>query len=144
MKLITLNEKGRTAYSKTVSNLHEVVADALAACSVTDNRPHIINDVPENLLLRNDACMIQSVLKGLVSSIMNDAPGRAIRIAAKIYTDIVLLHIRQDGEEQTDVPENMKELQVLASRINGVVNITSCRANVTTFAFSFPNAQSAA
>lgn len=143
-KLVTINEKVREACWTGVSNLKEVVSDVLTTYNTPDGGSVFINDVPEDLVLRNDAVMVQSVLNGLVSSITRVAPGRAIRIVAKIYTDIVLLHIRQDGEEQTDIPANMKELQMLASSINGIVNITSCRANVTTFAFSFPNAQSAA
>lgn len=140
MEAVIFNSTGENLFLQDEYNLKQVVEQAITSCNKIDNKIELLNDVPEDLLLYNDKAIVSSVLKGLLSSIMREAPGRAIRIAGKIYTNIILLHIKQECSKQTDI--SIKELQTLALRMNGVLSMTSCRANVTTFAFSFPSTPS--
>jgi len=139
MKVLVNNKKQNEGLLSNAFSLKDVVTQVFSTCKKMEGETAFLNDVPDGLFLYNDPRLVGSVLNSLVSSIIKETPGRAIRIAAKIYTNIILLHIKQECEEQTNV--SMNELQTLALQINGIVNITSFRANITTFAFSFPNTQ---
>lgn len=104
------------------------------------NKSFFINDIPENLYVDTNPNLVASVLGGLLSSVVSHAKDSCIRLSAKAYSNVILVHVKDCNSFSHYSPENgLKQLQLLAEKMGGFVSVTSQRENVTTFAFSFPN-----
>jgi hypothetical protein len=104
------------------------------------NRNVFINDIPDHLYIDTDEDIIASVLSGMLSSVVRNAKESCIRLSAKIYGNVILVHIKDYNSINYHPVENsLQDLQPMAEKIGGCVSVTSQRHNVATFAFSFPN-----
>jgi K+-sensing histidine kinase KdpD len=127
--------------------LHEVVtvlADSLSVAAVS-KKSFILNDVPENIVIQTDAGLVESALGKLLNMVIRHTENSCIRITAKTFGNVVLLHIKDDGCLCYDsMSENLNNIQSLAERMGGYVGFTSFRNKLTTIALSFVNAKKAA
>lgn len=132
---------------QTSVNLRQIVsrlANSFLPLAVR-RKSFFINDIPEDLYVNNNQQLVASVLGGLIASVVAHAKDSCIRVSAKVYSNIILVHVKDCNNGSHYCFENgIKHLQPLAERMGGVVSITSQRFNVTTFAFSFPNSSIAA
>src|SRR5690242_11489017 len=104
------------------------------------NRSVIVNDIPEDLFIDTDIELVASILAGLLAAVVKNAKESYIRLSAKVYGNVILLHIKDHNNFNYSPVENkVKQLLPLAEKIGGSVCVTSQRNNVATFAFSFPN-----
>ena len=104
------------------------------------NKSVIINDIPEDLFIDTNTEVVASILGGLLSAVVKNAKESHISISAKLYGNVVLVHVKDYNNINYSLVENkLRSLQPLAEKIGGAVSVTSQRHNVTTFAFSFPN-----
>jgi hypothetical protein len=109
------------------------------------NKSVIVNDIPEDLFIDTDFELVASIFAGLLATVVKNAKESYIRLSAKVYGNVVLLHIKDHNNFNYSPVENkVQQLLPLAEKIGGSVSVTSQRNNVATFAFSFPNLPMAA
>jgi|SRR3982751_4142380 hypothetical protein len=109
------------------------------------NKSVIINDIPEDLFIDTDIELVASIFAGLLAAVVKNAKESYIRLSAKVYGNVILLHIKDHNNFNYSPVENkVRQLLPLAEKIGGSVCVTSQRNNVATFAFSFPNLPMAA
>lgn len=109
------------------------------------NKSVIVNDIPEDLFIDTDIELVASIFAGLLAAVVKNAKESYIRLSAKVYGNVILLHIKDHNNFNYCTVENkVQQLIPLAEKIGGSVSVTSQRNNVATFAFSFPNLPMAA
>jgi hypothetical protein len=113
--------------------------------SARENQSIIVNDIPEDLFIDTDPELVASVLGGVLSAVIKNAKESYIRLSAKLYGNVILVHIKDyNNFNYCPVENKLRQLSPIAEKIGGSVSVTSQRNNVTTFAFSFPNLPMAA
>jgi len=141
--LIKNNPSG---HAKKVS-LHDLVSgQAKAALPVAvRNGSYHVNDVPRELFVHEHAGHIAAVLGKLFSTVAKHSSGSCIRVSAKVYGNVTLLHLRDSNSPNSyTIAHDLLPAQPIAERIGGYLGITSRRKNETTIVFSFPNQLGAA
>ena len=104
------------------------------------NKSVIVNDIPEDLFIDTDIEFVASIFAGLLAAVVKNAKESYIRLSAKVYGNVILLHIKDlNNFNYSPVENKVQQLQPLAEKIGGSVSVTSQRNNVATFAFSLPN-----
>jgi hypothetical protein len=103
------------------------------------NKSFFVNEIPENLYIDSNPQLVASVFGGLLSSVVRHTKDSCIKLSAKVYNNVIVMHVKDCSNSNHTVENGLKQLQPIAEKIGGVVSITSYRTNVTTFAFSFPN-----
>jgi hypothetical protein len=129
------------------SSLYNMV-DTIAASmefAANHNKSFIINDVPEDILIDTNEDLLASILGSLMKEVIMHTDNGCIRITAKLFGNVVLLHVKNDGSLNYDsVSQKMNRMQAQAEKLGGFVGFTSYRNKLTTIAFSFMNRQIAA
>lgn len=106
------------------------------------NETFFVNEIPDHLQLETDPQMLGPVLSGLFLSVVSHAKKSCIRIAAKVYGNVVLLKLKDtNGPDIHGIEEDLKKLKPLAEKMKGSVNVTGRRKKLTTITFGFPNVQ---
>ena len=127
--------------------LHEVlnrVVDQFTPTALT-KKCVIINDVPEEICVRTDEDLISSAMCDLMNLVIGHTENSRIRITAKLFGNVVLLHVKDDGGLKYDsISSKLNKIQSLAEQLGGFVGFTSYRNKLTTIAFSFMNVAEAA
>jgi hypothetical protein len=89
--------------------------------------------------------MLASVISSLLHTVVTHTENSCIRIAAKEYGDIILVHLKDSSNfNNYAVANDLQQIQALAKKMGGCVSITSRREENTIIAFSFPNIPNAA
>ncbi|MBC7949347.1 MAG: HAMP domain-containing histidine kinase [Chitinophagaceae bacterium] len=134
----TLEMPGST-FTSSLHSLVSTISDSLQPATQR-NKSFILNDVPEDIYMGVDEDMVASVLSGLLNIVISHSANSCIRITAKSYSDVVLLHVKDDGCVNYDsISQNLTRMQALAEKLGGFVGFTSYRNKLTTIAFSFMN-----
>jgi hypothetical protein len=124
------------------SNLHSLTNDLIESVSSAAilNDSYFVNEIPEDLDVDTDPQLVASVLGGMLSTVGRHARGSVITVSAKIYHDVILVHVKDYNNSQNyDIYHSLQELNPLAEKIGGVIDVNSYRLKVTTVVFSFPN-----
>ena len=109
------------------------------------NKSLIINNVPEDICSELSVNMVAAVLSGLMNIVIMHTEHSCIRVSAKTFGNVVLVHVKDDGCLNYDsISHNLAEIQSQAEKIGGFVGFTSYRNKLTTIAFSFMNTKDAA
>jgi signal transduction histidine kinase len=104
------------------------------------NKCVFLNDIPARLFLGTDPVQIATVLKDLLFAVVSHAKDTCIQLSAKIYTDVVLIHVKDCSTFNSYAVESgLQRLKPIAESMGGFLSITSLRKKVTTVAFCFPN-----
>ena len=122
--------------------LRELAADLIRTVlpAASRNESFFVNDIPEDMDIDADPQLIASVLGGMLSAVAKHAKNSCIRVSAKIYHDVILVHVKDCNSSHThDLNSGLHGLMPIAEKIGGFVGVSSHRQNVTTVAFSFPN-----
>lgn len=122
--------------------LHTMVAACMQDCMTNGllKSPRVLNEIPDDLLIYNNPCTVGQVIKHVLHSILPHSQQHLIRITAKTYSDVVLIHFRDsDGLDETSIRPSLNEMKDLVEELGGFLDITSHRPSETTIAFSFPN-----
>jgi hypothetical protein len=115
-----------------------IISSVLPAASRNDN--FFVNDIPDDLGVDTDSQLVASVLAGMLSTVAQHAKSSCIRLSAKIYHNVILVHVKDcNSSYNYDVYSRLQGLMPLAEKIGGYVGVSSHRQKVTTVAFSFPN-----
>ena len=100
----------------------------------------VVNDIPSAMYVNTDAHKLAAVLGNLLSTMIGHSTNSYIRISAKTYGNVALLHIKDNSRLNSPAFAcSLAEIQQLAERIGGNVGVTSYRNGITTVAFSFIN-----
>lgn len=100
----------------------------------------IVNDVPSDLVIKSDEQKLAAVLGNLLNTVIGHANDSYIRITAKLYGGVTLLHIKENSRLNSPAFANsLVEIQELAEKIGGSVSVTSYRNDITTIALSITN-----
>ncbi len=108
--------------------------------SATRKNSFIINDVPDDLEVNTDEHMLATVFGSLLNTVINNSENCCIRISAKLYGRVVLLHLKES--HRLNCPAfagNLRQVQQLAEKIGGTVSVSNERNEATTIVFSFVN-----
>lgn len=98
----------------------------------------VVNDIPAALHVNTDAHKLAAVLGSLLNTVVGHSNNSYIRISAKTYGNVALLHIKDNCRLNSPAFAcRLVEIQQLAERIGGSVGVTSYRNGITTVAFSF-------
>jgi hypothetical protein len=120
-----------------------VISSVLPAASRNDS--YFVNDIPDDLDVDTDSELVASILGGMLSAVAKHAKNSCIRLSAKIYHNVILVHVKDcNSSHNYDIYSGLQGLMPLAEKIGGFVGVSSHRQKVTTVAFSFPNLPAAA
>ncbi|MBI3140220.1 MAG: HAMP domain-containing histidine kinase [Sphingobacteriales bacterium] len=115
--------------------LHEVVR----------KESFFINEVQGSLPLNADRSIVINVLDNLFQNVLSETGKSCIRISAKEYSNVMLIHIYDNHESEYGTENIVSErIRVEANKIGGFVGVTRRQKNQTVIAFSFPNLPAAA
>jgi hypothetical protein len=64
---------------------------------VATNRFQLYNDVADRLLIRTDEQVLSSIISYVLSTVINNAKDSNIRISAKVYSNIIVLHVKDQS-----------------------------------------------
>ena len=118
--------------------VNQVMDEYLPAAKINQNL--VQNDIPGELPISANEEMLTSVLSGMFHAIVSHARNSSIRVMAKTYNDIVLLHVKDSNTcNSYAVASGLARFRALAEKMGGYLDITSQRSKETTIAFSFPN-----
>jgi K+-sensing histidine kinase KdpD len=122
--------------------LHDLVSrltESLTPAAMR-NKSFIVNDVPHHISADVNEDLLASVLSKLMNVVIMNTGNSCIRITAKSYGNVVLLHVMDDGcLNYESISQNLTRIQSLAERLGGFVGFTSSRNKLTTIALSFTN-----
>lgn len=130
------------SYSAQFPRLDEIMQDCIQRFLKLGilKSPQVNNDIPEDLRVYNNAQLVGRVLHNLLQSVLLNSQQHQIRITAKSYSDVVLIHLRDaDGLDDDLVRPAILEMQSCVEELGGFLDITSHRGTESTIAFSFPN-----
>ena len=122
------------------TRIHEV-ADNLVKSFLPEavsNQNFFINDIPEHLQFQKDSQVVASVLGGLLSAIATYAKNSCIRLTAKLYGNVILIHVKNSNSFNCNVIQGrLQQLQLLAGKAKGSVGFTSHQNSITSVTFGF-------
>jgi hypothetical protein len=108
--------------------------------SAAKKNSFILNDVPADMQATTDEDMLATVFGSLLNTVISHTENCCIRISAKSYGRIVLLHLKEPYRLTSPAfGGNLKQIQQLAEKIGGTVSISNNRSEATTIVFSFVN-----
>lgn len=117
------------------------IADRLVTSFLPEavsNQNFFINDIPGHLQFRSDSQVAVSVLGGLLSAIATYAKNSCIRLTARLYGNVILIHVKNsNGFNSSIIQGRLQQLQVLAGKTKGAVGFTSHQDTVTSVTFGF-------
>lgn len=104
-----------------------------------------INEIKETVTLNADRQVVSNVLDHLLRNVLYETNKTCIRISAKIYSHVLLIHICGNQEEKCLSAGLIgDDIRKEASRIGGFVGLTRMEKKRMVIAFSFPNLPAAA
>ena len=122
--------------------LHLMVSriSATSLTAATKKNSFIINDVPVDLHATTDEHMLATIFGSLLNSIITHTEGCCIRVSARLFGRVVLMHMKETHRVHTPgFAGNIRQLQQLAEKIGGSISISTEQNEATTIVFSFIN-----
>lgn len=102
------------------------------------NHNLILNEISSGFNVHCDKDSLTGIVRGVLDAIMEFSKSSYIRISARRYHEIVLIHFKDFNIlNKTQAPYNLQPVQELASKIDGYIGITSFRQYESTIALSF-------
>jgi signal transduction histidine kinase len=123
--------------------LHLMVSrvSASSLSAATKKNSFIINDIPVDLHVNTDEHMLATIFGSLLNTVITHTQDCCIRISARLYGKVVLIHIKESSRIQAPAfAGNIRQLQQLAEKRGGTISISSESNEATTIVFSFANA----
>lgn len=113
--------------------------------AATRNRSFFVNNIPDQLTIAHNREWIASVISGLLKAVVNHARETCIQLSARKYGENIVLEIQESGCISTYAMAcGLQDVQSMAEKIGGNLNISIRKPTCTMIAFSFPSLQVAA
>ena len=136
---IATNESANLFVPMSLHHLVNRLSESLAPAA-RRNKSLILNNVPEEICSQINVNTVAAVLSRLMNVVILHTENSCIRVSAKTFGNVVLIHVKDDGCLNYDsISQNLAEMQSQAEKIGGFVGFTSYRNRLTTIAFSFMN-----
>ena len=122
--------------------LHAIVSrvSSSSIAAATKKNSFIINDVPVDMRAAADEHMVATVFGALLNAMITHSNNTCIRVSAKLYGRIVLLHLKESSRfDSTIFASHLRQVQQLAEKIGGTISISNNQGDATTIVFSFLN-----
>jgi hypothetical protein len=132
----------KNEFTQNKVTLHLMVnrISASSLPSATRKNSFIINDVPADLQASTDENMLATIFGSLLNTVITHTENCCIRISAKVYGKVVLLHLKETHRLNSPAfAGNIRQVQQLAEKIGGSVSVSNNRNEATTIVFSFIN-----
>lgn len=108
--------------------------------AAVQNNNFFINDIPNDLKVDHNQEWVESVIGGVITSVVDHARSTCIRVSAKIYGYVMVLEVHEAGSiNGYAMACSLQQAQTMAQKIGGCLSISIQQPTVTTIAFSFPN-----
>ncbi|NCT73081.1 MAG: HAMP domain-containing histidine kinase [Chitinophagaceae bacterium] len=109
------------------------------AAAIQEPAVKVCNHIPASVMVRNNAGGIRHLLGKLLQVVLEHAQGGCVSISAKMYSDVVLVHVRDNNSpDYGAIDEGLQRWKPAARELGGFLDVTSQRKKQTTVAFSFP------
>ena len=109
------------------------------------NQSFFVNDVPNDVTIDNNPQWVASVVSRMLSTVVNHVKNTSIRLTAKKHGHQVILEVQESGSVNGfAMASELQQVNSLAERIGGQLNISLPKDNTTAIAFIFPNMPSLA
>lgn len=109
------------------------------------NQSFFVNDVPNDLPIDNNPQWVASVVSRMLSTVVNHVKNTSIRLTAKKHGHQVILEVQESGSVNGfAMARELQQVNSLAERIGGQLNISLPKDNTTAIAFIFSNMPSLA
>src|SRR5579871_2456614 len=106
----------------------------------TSQKSIIVNDIGEELFTNTDQQLLASVLSSLLDTAIQYAPASCIRVSAKAFGYITLVHVRTNEPHMEEIfAAPLDEFQKIAEKLGGCITISNNNLRGTTMAFTFIN-----
>ena len=105
-----------------------------------NNNSFFVNDIAGDILVGHNREWISSVISGLLAAIVSNTKDACIRFTAKKYGHVIVFEVEESGcIGSYAMACGLQDVQSLAARIGGTLNISIQKPSNTKVAFSFPN-----
>lgn len=102
------------------------------------NHNLILNEISSAFMVHCEKQTLTNIVREILSAITEFSKSSYIRISAKRYHEVVLVHFKDFNIlSKTQAPYKLQPVQKMAAEIDGYVGITSHRQYETTIALSF-------
>ena len=102
------------------------------------NHNLILNEISSGFMVHCEKQTLSNIIGQILNAIMELSKSSYIRISAKRYHEIVLVHFKDFNIlNKTQAPYKLQPVQKMAAEMDGYVGITSYRQYETTIALSF-------
>ena len=127
--------------------LHTGISLQQLVCNLIDrsrpvalhNRTHVVNQVGRELVLGFDNENVVSVIRDLLSVIIDNSCDGEIHIWAEKYSDVIMLLIEErNNNKGFALSFSIGSIEPYAVRIGGHISIEGIRQRKTLISFSFP------
>ncbi|MCW3118459.1 MAG: hypothetical protein JWM28_2541 [Chitinophagaceae bacterium] len=122
--------------------LHQLLGNILPGFQqvAQKHKSFFVNEVPEDILISADKNVVASVLGNLLKIVSRNADNSCIRVSAKAYNNVVLMHVKDNNTSNNyALNSSLSQVQPLVGKIGGFIDINTQRQKATTIAFSFSN-----
>lgn len=103
------------------------------------NRSFFVNEVPVDLVIDHNRDWIASVVRGMLSAVVMHARDTCIRLSGRKYGQVMVLEVQESGCISTYAMAcGLQDVQTMAEKIGGSLNISVHKDTVTRISFSFP------
>ena len=107
---------------------------------IVEQKSLMVNDLHKEMLVTTNEEILTTVLRNLLNTIVTHSQNNCIRISAKIFGNIVLLHVKDsDNRHEEAIAGSLIQVAPLAEKIGGCITLNNYTAKGTTVAFSFYN-----
>ncbi|HKO79511.1 MAG TPA: hypothetical protein VJU78_03910 [Chitinophagaceae bacterium] len=128
--------------SEPTNNLRDLISNLMITIlpKTMDSRSCFITEIPEKLTLHTDPQLVANVLRDIISFAVEHARQSYIRLSAKVYGHVVIVHVSNRGTLNNDsMQQDVCRLHTMAEKILGSVSISSEKKDSSTLTFGFPN-----
>ena len=107
-----------------------------------NNQSFFVNDVPHDLSIDHHPQFISPVIYRMLSAIVNHVKKSSIRLTARKEGQLTVLEICESGSVNGyAMASELQEVNLLAERMGGELNIVLSEKNMTAVVLSFPAAR---
>jgi len=130
----------QVAWEQRSVSLYDLIDNTIRSSLPFALRNHnlILNEISSEFMVHCEKQSLTDVIREVLNAIMEFSKSSYIRISAKRYHEIVLVHFKDFNIlNKTQAPYRLQPVQKMAAEMDGYVGITSYRQYETTIALSF-------
>src|SRR5881394_1016210 len=107
----------------TLSELVDQLATSLLPQTV-EKKSVIVNEVQQEMPVHADKDILATVLSNLLIITVAHTENNCIRVRAKFYGNIILVHVKNDDSSHDGaIAQSLKQIQPLAEKLGGCIAI---------------------